>query len=529
MKKSLLLMLIALLFIISACAKEKNKDNGENPAVSGAALSETVKENDTSDANSSDITGSGDIAAPTSEPAPTPFPTDNVEEYDGYGFVFHETEPLSNSPESGSYELASLEKDAQLHLIGKYGDKWYYAEYNGVKGFIKRAMVATASGYINADEVKLRSGAGTSKEQKQLLNQQTELYIISRVNDWFRVVLADGSYTTGYVFSDYVSYHDAYVKADDVRIRTEPNTECKTLTRIEKGKRVSVICEYNGWCKITVDEFTGFMSKDYIEYSPTVKKLARERGYLRESGVNFREGPSTECKSLGRLAKFSPVYITGETDEWYRVEFNEKEGYVSKDFIEFGKLVVYVTGQDVNLRAGPGTGYDLLTKVRQNSVFEIIGSEGDWLKGIVNHNTGYIRSDYLSSDTVNGGEKKNEFTEADIALAAKVVYLEAYGRDGYRAVANVIYNRVKSHMFPNTVRGVVYEKNQFSVVNHSRFDSIRPSAEAYNAVREVLNGGLRPLPFNVLFFHIHTAGKNWGSDKVFYKTIGDNSFFRYVG
>ena len=110
-------------------------------------------------------------------------------------------------------------------------------------------------------------------------------------------------------------------------------------------------------------------------------------------------------------------------------------------------------------------------------------------------------------------------------------YLEAKGKgsDAYRAVANVIYNRVKSRKFPDSISDVVFQRSQFSVTNHSNFKSIKPTTQALNATREVLNGGLRPLPFNVLFFHATYLGTNWGGDKDLYKIIGGNAIIRYVG
>lgn len=532
MRKSLLLILALLLITLSACGKgDKPNEQSKSDDSSASTVKDT---NSDTDFNFGEGTASFEAVTETQEPiaapTPTPYPTDDIKEYDNYGFTYSEKVQLKNEPHDDGFVHKELEKGTELHMTGNAGDGWYMVEADGLQGFIKRSEIATAKGYINADEVRLRAEASTSSDVKSEMAQQTELVVISRSDDWYKVVLA-GDMQEGYVHIDYVSYFDGYITADDVRLREAPNTECETKTRIEQGKKVSIITEYNGWYKVSVGEYTGYMSKDYIEYSPSVKKVDKERGYLLENGVNFREGPSTECLSLGKLAKFAPVYITGETDEWYRVLYNEKEGYISRDFVEKGRLLVYVTAQDVNLRAGPGTDTDLLTKVRQNSKFEIIGSSGEWLKGVVNQNTGYIRSDYLSDTTVNGGKKTNEFTSAEIALAAKVVYLEArgYGTEAYRAVANVIYNRVKSHRFPNTVKGVVFQSGQFSVTWSSKFDSTSPSSEAYEATKDVLNGGIRPLPFNVLFFHASYLGRSWGSEKQFYKTIGDNSFFRYVG
>lgn len=63
---------------------------------------------------------------------------------------------------------------------------------------------------------------------------------------------------------------------------------------------------------------------------------------------------------------------------------------------------------------------------------------------------------------------KGENTKAEeIKLLAKVVYLEAgnQGEMGMRLVIDCVLNRVDNPRFSNTIRGVLYEKNQFTVVN----------------------------------------------------------------
>jgi len=54
-------------------------------------------------------------------------------------------------------------------------------------------------------------------------------------------------------------------------------------------------------------------------------------------------------------------------------------------------------------------------------------------------------------------------TEADVTLLARLIDVEA-GGEPYRgkvAVGAVVVNRVKDPRFPNTVRDVIYEPNQF--------------------------------------------------------------------
>ena len=62
------------------------------------------------------------------------------------------------------------------------------------------------------------------------------------------------------------------------------------------------------------------------------------------------------------------------------------------------------------------------------------------------------------------------FEEGDRKLLANIIYCEAGGEPyaGQLAVGAVVINRVLSGVFPNTVVGVVYQKNQFSPVASGR-------------------------------------------------------------
>lgn len=81
-------------------------------------------------------------------------------------------------------------------------------------------------------------------------------------------------------------------------------------------------------------------------------------------------------------------------------------------------------------------------------------------------------------------------SDRDYKVLLKIVQAEAGNCDkkGRILVANVILNRVESNKFPNTVTGVVYEKNQFSPVNDGSIDRCRVSKETVEAVECALSG-----------------------------------------
>lgn len=78
----------------------------------------------------------------------------------------------------------------------------------------------------------------------------------------------------------------------------------------------------------------------------------------------------------------------------------------------------------------------------------------------------------------------------DYQVLLKIVQAEAGICDdkGKILVANVILNRVKSGKFPGTVKGVVYERSQFSPVSNGSINSVKVTSETVACVDRALAG-----------------------------------------
>lgn len=86
------------------------------------------------------------------------------------------------------------------------------------------------------------------------------------------------------------------------------------------------------------------------------------------------------------------------------------------------------------------------------------------------------------------------FEEGDRKLLANIIYCEAGGEpyEGKLAVGAVVINRVLSGKFPDTVKGVIYQKSQFSPVASGRYAlalaSDKANAACYQAADEAMLG-----------------------------------------
>lgn len=108
-------------------------------------------------------------------------------------------------------------------------------------------------------------------------------------------------------------------------------------------------------------------------------------------------------------------------------------------------------------------------------------------------------------------------TDAETDTLARVIWLEARGEpfDGQQAVAEVVFNRMLSPEFPDTLDEVIYQEGQFSTAERIR--SAEPTEAQYIAINVALSGP-SVLPMEVVFFSQEGENDNvWG-------TIGGHVF-----
>ena len=112
------------------------------------------------------------------------------------------------------------------------------------------------------------------------------------------------------------------------------------------------------------------------------------------------------------------------------------------------------------------------------------------------------RAEALREEAIAESEQiAEENYQAELELLACLVYAEAGNQDlmGKRLVADTVLNRVDSPDFPDTISGVIYQKNQFTPVSNGALDraftDVTP--DCYEAVSMELE---ERADWNVLYF-----------------------------
>ena len=135
--------------------------------------------------------------------------------------------------------------------------------------------------------------------------------------------------------------------------------------------------------------------------------------------------------------------------------------------------------------------------------------------------------------TLSGGSSTSASTtasasagivSADHRLLAKLVYAEARGEPykGQVAVAAVVLNRVRSASFPNTISGVIYQRNAFTCVNNGSINNT-PDSSCIRAALDALNGW-DPTGGCLYYYNPKTATDDWIRSRTTKTVIGRHYF-----
>ncbi len=128
-----------------------------------------------------------------------------------------------------------------------------------------------------------------------------------------------------------------------------------------------------------------------------------------------------------------------------------------------------------------------------------------------------------NSYNVLAGNSSN-YTNSDLYLLAKAIYAEGRGEPytGQVAIGAVIMNRVRSRSFPNTIAGVIYQKNAFTAVTDGQIN-LSPNDTAMRAARDAINGW-DPTGGAIYYYNPAIATSSWIFTRTTVTVIGKHVF-----
>lgn len=130
----------------------------------------------------------------------------------------------------------------------------------------------------------------------------------------------------------------------------------------------------------------------------------------------------------------------------------------------------------------------------------------------------------LPGNKTISASRANSFSQDDLYWLSRAVYGEARGESyqGQVAVAAVILNRLKSDKFPNTIKGIIFERLAFTAVSDGQI-YLTPNATAIRAAREAMAGN-DPTGGALYYWNPAKATSKWIWSRTIIKKIGNHVF-----
>ncbi|MBU3098914.1 MULTISPECIES: SH3 domain-containing protein [Clostridium] len=198
----------------------------------------------------------------------------------------------------------------------------------------------------------------------------------------------------------------------------------KLLTQLKKAslkKKVVVVTTIMGIALVSI----GINNVNYNNSTSSANKYVQVLGSVVQqpvvgkiqygvttSIVNIRTGASTTSSIQGKLANKTEIKILEKKDDFYKVSYSGKTGYVSSQYVKvIAKPAAVVTAQTVskvqdgvttsivNIRTGASTTSSIQGKLANKTKVKIMGKVGSFYKISYSGKTGYVSNQYVKITT----------------------------------------------------------------------------------------------------------------------------------
>lgn len=201
-----------------------------------------------------------------------------------------------------------------------------------------------------------------------------------------------------------------------------------------------------------------------------------------------------------------------------------KKSYRTCSIISTGVLVVAIVA--LSSKDFGGSGKNRMVTIDSNTEISETESETEEIMALAANNETVQASieevstneALLTSSNYNSNVEIN-ITQEDYEVLCQIVQAEAGGEDemGKILVANVIINRVKSDIFPDTITEVVYDNRfgvQFQPTQYSSFSETVASDATKASVDKALAG--EDYSNGALYFAVQTSSSSWFNTKLLF-------------
>lgn len=249
--------------------------------------------------------------------------------------------------------IKQLAKGTEVNILSEEGE-WYQISVNNITGYVNKKYIDKKEETVTEDPNK-----GTVNTNPDMINdvskiketttvyvlpllnstkiatidQNTIIDIISEVGNWCYIQNDDVSgwvmalkitgkkKNTGDTSAEITNVVNNTVSNNDVENEVNVVEQVNDITTPNQAEN-NIVNEVNTTVSNTVDKKTSESNTSY----PVQMYVNVEAVYVRESATK-------DSKAVTSIGKGTPVRVTGESGDWYKVEVSDGKGYVMKQFL----------------------------------------------------------------------------------------------------------------------------------------------------------------------------------------------------
>lgn len=339
---------------------------------------------------------------------------------------------LRQSASSSSRWLGAYEEGSWMRITGESGNWYKVIGPDGKSGWMSKNYVyvtAAAKGTIGIVDVStslnLRKSPSSSSRSLGTYQDGTPCILLSETGDWYHVTVdgTAGYFASSYIDKKYMTYSSdvATVVSKNggaVNLRKGPGTDYGVVKSFKNGTYVMILQQGDGWWKVAVDGYVGFMDSDFLK-DGIVKNTGTSSGSTSSDSsssgsssssantarvncstkLHLRKSATSSSDSLGRYANGTQVTVLEYGRYWCKVQVSGVTGYMATEYLAFSSgdtmTVVHPQRTYVNLRSGAGLSYTALVRVPHGSTVTVLSRGSTWTKVSYNGTIGYMMTKYL--------------------------------------------------------------------------------------------------------------------------------------
>lgn len=127
---------------------------------------------------------------------------------------------------------------------------------------------------------------------------------------------------------------------------------------------------------------------------------ANKNGTINADSVNMRTTPETSSKVIMQLSKDTKVSVIEQTNDWYKISYNDATGWVFSQFVDVKDSVIAtatVNASNVNVRSKPDTSAEVITRLNKGAKVQIYEYSDKWAKLLIEEDRyGWISTDFIT-------------------------------------------------------------------------------------------------------------------------------------